>query len=154
MNYQSYKDYAKWDRRFLELAKHISEWSKDPSTKVGAVAIKDRRILATGYNGFPRGVRDQQERLLNREQKLLRTVHAEANIIAQAAQHGTNLTNATIYIWPFLPCNACCSLLIQAGITRVVVPHKEIPERWRESFLTSTEMLREAQVQLYKLNLD
>lgn len=154
MNYQSYKDYFKWDRRFLELAKHISEWSKDPSTKVGAVAIKDRRILATGYNGFPRGVPDRQERLLNREQKLLRTVHAEANIIAQAAQHGTNLANATVYIWPFLPCNACCALLIQAGITRVVVPDAEIPERWRESFLTSTEMLREAQVQLFKLKLD
>ena len=98
---QAAEQFFKWDCRFLNLAKHISEWSKDPSTQVGAVAIKDRRILATVYNGFPRGVADRQERLLNREQKLLRTVHAEANIVAQAAQHGTTLTNATVYIWPF-----------------------------------------------------
>ena len=144
----------KWHSRFVDLAKHISEWSKDPSTQVGAVAIKNRRILATGYNGFPRGVADRQERLLNREQKLLRTVHAEANIVAQAAQHGTTLTNATVYIWPFLPCNSCCSLLIQAGITRVVVPDLPIPDRWRESFTMSTEMLREAGIQLHKIALD
>lgn len=151
---QTFEQTFKWDLRFLKLAKHISEWSKDPSTQVGAVAVKDRRILATGYNGFPHGVADRQERLLNREQKLLRTVHAEANIVAQAAQHGTTLKCSTIYIWPFLPCNSCCSLLIQAGATRVVVADTKIPDRWRESFLTSMEMLREAGIQLHKLNLD
>jgi len=150
MNWQT----DKWDCRFLALAKHISEWSKDPSTQVGSVAVKDRRILATGYNGFPRGVQDSDLRLHNRDQKLLRTVHAEANIVAQAAQSGTTLTNATVYIWPFLPCNACCSLLIQAGITRIVVPDLEIPERWHESFTTSKEMLKEAAIALYRVSLD
>lgn len=150
-----YDDKAlKWDRRFLELARHISTWSKDPSTRVGALAVKDRQILATGYNGFPRGVSDREQRLTDRNQKLLRTVHAEANIVAQAAQHGINLNYSTVYIWPFLPCNACCALLIQAGITRIVVPDQEIPDRWYESFTTSKEMLKEAGIELHQLKLD
>ena len=61
----------KWDKRFLELAKHISGWSKDPSTKVGCIVVgEDREIRSTGFNGFPRGIEDKQERLEDREQKL------------------------------------------------------------------------------------
>jgi dCMP deaminase len=93
----------KWDRRFLDLAKHISEWSLDPSTKVGAVAVKDRRVLATGYNGLPRGIADLPGRLNNRDEKYLRTVHAEANIVAQAARFGIDMSGSTVYVWPFLP---------------------------------------------------
>jgi len=143
-----------WDRRFLDLAKHISTWSKDPSTQVGAVAVRDRRILATGYNGFPRGIDDSAERLADRQQKLLRTVHAEANIVAQASLHGVSLEDASIYIWPFLPCSSCCTLLIQAGITRVVVPALEIPERWLVSFTTSVGMLQEAGLRLERIDID
>jgi dCMP deaminase len=138
----------KWDVRFLSTAKHIAEWSKDPSTQVGAVAVRDRRILATGYNGFPRGVLDLPTRLLDRPQKLLRTVHAEANIVAQAARNGVCLENATVYVWPFIPCNACCTLLIQTGFARVVAPDMEIPDRWIESFTMSKEMFSEAGVKL------
>ena len=144
----------KWDQRFLALAKHLSSWSRDPSTQVGAVAVKDRQILATGYNGFPRGVQDLDERLHDRNQKLLRTVHAEANIVAQAAQHGISLENSTVYIWPFLPCNSCCALLIQAGTTRIVVPKGKIPDRWLESFTTSIDMLTEAGLLLDQLEFD
>ena len=54
----------KWDKRFLDLAKHISDWSKDPSTKVGCIVVgEDREIRSTGFNGFPRGIEDKQERL-------------------------------------------------------------------------------------------
>jgi dCMP deaminase len=137
-----------WDQRFLDLAKHISEWSKDPSTQVGAVAVRDRRILATGYNGFPRGVADLPGRLLDRKEKLLRTVHAEANIVAQCARYGISLEQATVYIWPFLPCSSCCTLLIQTGIKRIVTPDTPIPDRWEESFSASLEMLREAGIDL------
>lgn len=137
-----------WDTRFLDLAKHISEWSKDPSTKVGAVAVRDRRVLATGYNGFPRGIADLPGRLLDRKQKLLRTVHAEANIIAQCAKYGISLEGATVYIWPFLPCSSCCTSLIQAGIRRIVTPDTSIPDRWQESFSASLEMLKEAGIDL------
>lgn len=146
--------YTDWDYRFLELAKHISTWSKDPSTQVGAVAVRDRRILATGYNGFPRGIEDSPERLADRQQKLLRTVHAEANVVAQASLHGVSLEGASIYIWPFLPCSSCCTLLIQAGIQRVVVPSLEIPERWLVSFTTSVGMLQEAGMRLERIEID
>ena len=60
----------KWDRRFIDLALHISEWSKDPSTKVGCVVVgEDREIRSTGFNGFPRGIEDSMERLEDRELK-------------------------------------------------------------------------------------
>ena len=143
----------KWDLRFLELAKHISQWSKDPSTQVGAVAVRDRRILATGYNGFPRGVADLPGRLENRSEKYLRTVHAEANAIAQAARNPICLNGADIYVWPFVPCSSCCTLLIQAGFSRVVVPDLPIPDRWEESFQMSQEMFQEAQIDLVLIDV-
>lgn len=143
-----------WDQRFLDLAQHISSWSKDPSTKVGAVAVRDRRVLATGYNGFPRGVADLPGRLADRNEKLLRTVHAEANIIAQAARSGVSLDRATVYVWPFLPCSSCCTLLIQAGIKRVVVPDMPIPDRWSESFDMSQKMFKEATVELTLMEVE
>lgn len=138
----------KWDRRFLGLAKHISGWSLDPSTKVGAVAVKDRRVLATGYNGLPRGIADLPGRINDRDEKYLRTVHAEANIVAQAARFGIDLFGATVYVWPFLPCCNCTTLMIQAGIRRIVVPALPIPDRWKANFDLSAEMLEEAGVEL------
>lgn len=143
----------KWDVRFLELAKHLAEWSKDPSTKVGAVAVRDRRILATGYNGFPLGVADLPGRLENRNEKYLRTVHAEANAVAQAAKNAISLNNSDIYVWPFIPCSSCCTLLIQAGIKRVVVPDTTIPDRWEESFKMSRDMFSEAGVDLIVIDV-
>lgn len=141
-------DISKWDIRFLSTAKHIAEWSKDPSTQVGAVAVRDRRILATGYNGFPQGVIDLPTRLIDREQKLLRTIHAEANIVAQAARNGVSLDRSTVYVWPFIPCSSCCTLLIQSGFIRVVVPDVEIPDRWKDSFNISKQMFKESGVHL------
>jgi dCMP deaminase len=143
-----------WDSRFLEQAKLIASWSKDPSTQVGAVAVKNRRVLGTGYNGFPRGVADLPGRLSNRDEKLLRTVHAEANIVAHAARNGVSLEGSTVYVWPFLPCSNCCTLLIQAGITRVVAPDFPIPDRWIDSFTMSQSMFREAKVDLTLLEVD
>lgn len=142
-----------WDHRFLDLAKNLAAWSKDPSTPVGAVAVRDRRILGTGYNGFPHGIADLPGRLTNRSEKLLRTVHAEANIIAHAARNGVALEGATVYVWPFLPCSNCCTLLIQAGIERVVAPDFPIPDRWAESFKMSQSMFDEAKVELTLLEV-
>lgn len=142
-----------WDLRFLDLAKHISAWSKDPSTQVGAVAVRDRRILATGYNGFPRGVADLPGRLQDRNEKLMRTVHAEANIVAQAARNGVSLDGATVYVWPFLPCSSCGTLLIQAGVKRVVAPDMPIPDRWVDSFEMSRSMFKEAKLELTLMDL-
>src|SRR6056300_1094742 len=75
----------KWDQRFMDMAMMISTWSKDPSSKIGAVIVNDeRRILATGYNGFPRGIADYEERLNNREEKLDRIIHGEMNALMNA----------------------------------------------------------------------
>ena len=87
----------KWDRRFLELAEHISTWSKDPSTKVGCVVVgEDREIRSTGFNGFPRGIEDDAERLEDREQKYPLICHAEENAIMHAARTGKSAQQASM----------------------------------------------------------
>tara|TARA_B100001142_G_C13989038_1_gene521956 strand:+ start:142 stop:582 length:441 start_codon:yes stop_codon:yes gene_type:complete len=137
----------KWDLRFVELAKHISQWSKDPSTKVGCVVVgEDREIRSTGFNGFPRGISDDAERLKNREMKYPLICHAEENAIMHAARIGVSLKGSTAYVtWP--PCSRCARSLIQAGIKEVVYSEEEeIPERWIEDFTISCEMLTEAGV--------
>ena len=87
MNKITIDQLSKWDARFLELAVHISNWSKDPSTKVGSVIVSpDRRVLSMGYNGFPRGVVDTVERLEDRETKLRYVSHAERNALDNVDQ--------------------------------------------------------------------
>ena len=135
----------KWDLRFIELAKHISLWSKDPSTKVGCVVVgEDREIRSTGFNGFPRGIDDDEERLNDREKKYPLICHAEENAIMHAARIGVSLKDSTAYVtWP--PCSRCARSLIQAGVREVVFSDAgEIPDRWKADFQTSTEMMREA----------
>ena len=135
----------KWDTRFIELARHISEWSKDPSTKVGCVVIgEDREIRSTGFNGFPRGIADDSERLGDREQKYPLICHAEEIAIMHAARIGVSLKGCVAYVtWP--PCTGCSRSLIQAGIIEVVYPKDiEIPERWKDDFDLSVAMMEEA----------
>lgn len=137
----------KWDVRFLELAKHISGWSKDPSTKVGCVVVgEDREIRSTGFNGFPRGISDDNDRLTDRNKKYPLICHAEENAIMHAARIGVSLKGSTAFVtWP--PCSRCARSLIQAGILEVVYPSPEgIPERWLEDFTISNGMLEEAGV--------
>ncbi len=144
---------AKWDRRFLELAKHISEYSKDPSTKVGAVIVdKQNRIISTGFNGFPKGVEDLEEDYANREIKYLKVVHAEANALMFARQ---DLTGCTIYTWPMMPCSTCGGLIIQSGIVRVVAPtlSLEHAERWGKNMKITAQMFDEAGVELVLVEL-
>lgn len=106
----------KWDLRFIKIAKEISTWSKDINRKVGAVIVKDRRILSTGYNGLPSGFPDG-ESVLNAYDKNLYTIHAEANAIANTK---VPLDGATIYVAGLHPCSQCAALIAQAGIKRVV----------------------------------
>ena len=136
---------GKWDQRFLKLAEHISGWSKDPSTKVGCVVVgEDREIRSTGFNGFPRGIADDMERLSDREQKYPLICHAEENAIMHAARIGLSLKGCTAYVtWP--PCTRCARSLIQAGVIEVVYPQEsEVPERWMADFEMSTQMMGEA----------
>jgi dCMP deaminase len=136
---------ADWDARFLLLARHIAQWSKDPSTKVGCVVVgPDREIRSTGFNGFPRGIKDSAERLQDREQKYPLACHAEENAIMHAARIGVSLKGCVAYVtWP--PCTRCARSFVQAGIAEVVYPGGlEIPDRWQEDFGISNRMLGEA----------
>ena len=111
---------ADWDKRFLELAFLIADWSKDPSTKVGCIIVgEDREIRSTGFNGFPRGIEDSDERYTNRDLKYPLICHAEENAIMHAARIGVSLKNCRAYVtWP--PCTRCTRSLIQAGVEEVI----------------------------------
>ena len=144
----------KWDVRFVKLAMHIANWSKDPSTKVGCVVVgEDREIRSTGFNGFPRGIEDDEERLLDREKKYPLICHAEENAIMHAARIGISLKGSTAYVtWP--PCSRCARSLIQSGIKEIIYPTPgEIPERWQEDFDISNAMISEAGVIVRTIDL-
>lgn len=135
----------KWDKRFLQMAELVSTWSKDPSTKVGAVYVKDRRILSTGYNGFPRCIDDSDLRLENRKEKYHLVLHAEINGIFNATHHGVPLKGTTLYIYGLPICSECAKGIIQIGVRRVVWWTKNpISETWAQSWNNSVELFEEA----------
>lgn len=136
---------TKWDARFIQLARTVAGWSKDPSTKVGAVVVRpDNTVASLGFNGFPRGVEDSGERLNDRPLKHLLTVHAEANAILAAKEP---LHGCTIYVAELHPCAQCAAQIIQSGIVRVVAVSTDNP-RWTESFDAASLMLTEAGVKV------
>lgn len=139
-----------WDVRFLELAKHVSTWSKDPSTQVGCVIANDRYVIGLGYNGFPKGIQDSSERLENRELKYKYVVHAEPNAIANARG---SVEGATAYTYPFAPCSECMKILITNGIKRIVYPpaSQDLIDRWGANLQFSAELAREAGIELVEL---
>ncbi len=141
----------KWHDRFINLASHIAAWSKDPNKKVGAVIIDSkRRILATGYNGFPRGVPDFEELYRDKPMKYPRVVHAELNAILNAK---ADLEGATLYVTNF-PCCECAKAIIQAGVTAVYVKAAEKPsESWQRSIEVGQEMFQQAKVQVVNITL-
>ena len=138
-----------WDTKFMGLAYHIGGWSKDPSNKVCAIAVADRTIRSTGYNGFPKGIMDTPDRLNNRDLKYPLMVHAEINNICNAARVGAALEGCTMYISGLPPCEHCANAMIQAGIIRVctAVGLDDVPERWQKSCNQGYANLREAGVQ-------
>ncbi len=142
-----------WDKRFLHLAKHIASWSKDPSTKVGAILVNDQKIVVgMGYNGFARGVHDEVNRYLDRERKYKFVVHAEVNAILQA---GEKAKGTTLYVYPsfMLPpiCHECCKFAIQAGVKKIVGFFPDVNEerikRWADSINISKTMCGEASIE-------
>lgn len=154
----------KWDLRFLELAKLVASWSKDPSTKVGAVIVgPGGEIRSTGFNGFPRGVEDTDERLANREEKLALVVHAEMNAVLNAARFGTRLEGCTMYlaatdqsgaVWGGPPCTRCTVETIQAGISTIVsYPKKSAPSRWQSSLAAAEALLTEVGVKFVEVEM-
>ncbi len=138
---------SKWDIRFLEMAKLVASWSKDPSTQTGAVIVRPNRTVASmGYNGFPRRMKDFPELYLDRERKYSRIIHCEMNAILRAKE---DLDGYTLYTFPFITCDRCAVHVVESGITRVVAPvcPEHLVERWQHLFDKSRGYYEEAGIQ-------
>jgi dCMP deaminase len=143
------KQMDKWDRRFCELAKFVSEWSKDPNAKVGAVVFSRRGgDISIGYNGFPIGVEDSVERLQDPDIKLELIVHAEQNALIAA---GSRTAGSTLYVWGKPICARCAGSTIQAGVKRIVALDPESVDqdsKWRASGVYAYQMFVEAGIEV------
>ena len=136
-------------KKFMAIAREVAQLSKDPSTKVGAVAINDTgAILSVGYNGFPRGVNDDPDRYANREIKLALISHAEQNLVAQAAYVGVSLFGCTVVIYGMHPCSSCAKSLIQAGIKRIITQPPRENSYWTEDAKWSKILFDETSVDI------
>ena len=144
--------FDKWDRRFMQMAWVISSWAScyQQDRKIGAVIVKDKRILTTGYNGAPAGIKTCVERgeCLRKKlgipsgtkHELCYAIHAEQNAIIQAAKLGVSIQGATLYC-THQPCVICAKMIVNSGITRVVYKHG-YPDEF------AVQMLKEGGVQL------
>ena len=138
-----------WHKRYLSLAKEVSTWSKDPSSKIGAIAVGEKgQVLAQGYNGFPSGISHSQKRLNDREVKYKYVVHAEMNLIYNATYNGVSLDKSTVYVTGLPVCSECAKGLIQVGVTNVVMPEMDenTPQTWIDSFEFTKSLFDEAGV--------
>lgn len=140
-----------WDEYFMQIAKLVATRSTCLRRKVGAVLVKDKRILATGYNGAPRNLPHCEETGCLREklgipsgerQEICRGLHAEQNAIIQAALYGICIEGAVLYC-THQPCITCSKMIINAGIKKVIFKG-EYPDR------LASEMLKEAGIKLIK----
>jgi dCMP deaminase len=146
----------KWDLRFIEMARMVSTWSKDPSTQTGAVLVDDqRRVISVGYNGFAPGVEDKLERYQDRYNTKYKIIlHCEENAIVFGDRD--RVKGATLYTWPFMSCAKCAGLVIQAGIKTVVTKEAEHvdltlandPNRWEHQFVLARTQFEEAGVNM------
>ncbi len=140
---------SKWDRRFLGLASHVAEWSKDPSTQVGAVVAKGNKVVSLGFNGFPQGLSDDK-RLHDRETKYSLVLHAEENALLFSR---SDLSGNTIYVYPLPPCSRCAAKIIQTGISRVVTTIPDEMSRWEESVALTRLIFEEAGIEMVEVPL-
>lgn len=144
-----------WDKRFIGLTQYVAEWSEDTSRKVGAVIVgPENEIRSTGFNGFPRKVKNLPERN-SREggEKYYWFEHAERNAIYNAARNGVNLEGSRVYVNLF-PCADCARGIIQAGITKVVAPKPPEIDVYGRSFEVSLQMFLEADVDVEYSNIE
>ncbi len=136
---------TKWDQRYMDLANHIANWSKDRSTKVGCVIVgPDNEARSIGFNGFPRGVDDEVDERHERPAKYAWTEHAERNAIYSAARVGVSLKGCTMYL-PWFPCMDCARAVVQAGITELVAMEPNLDDaKWGQDFRSAILLFREA----------
>jgi dCMP deaminase len=137
-----------WDNKYMRMAVEIATWSKDPSSKIGAIAVSTKgQVLSTGYNGFPRGIMDSSPRLTNRELKYKYIVHAEANCVYNACYSGVSLEGATMYVSGLPCCSKCALALIQVGIKRVIYAGDRDNPRWKDDCDFAHELFKEAGIE-------
>ena len=144
------RDVPSWDSYFMSMAFSAATRSKDPNTNVGAVLVKDRDPLITGYNGFAPGVQENKE-LWERPHKYDRVIHAELNAISRCAKRGVSTDGATLYVTHF-PCKECAKAVIAAGI-KTVVYGSTLQGFWEESSLLSLKLFNEANVEVRLANI-
>ena len=147
-----------WDELFILQAVLISQKSKDPSTKVGCVIVNDDNvILSTGFNGFPRGINEENSSRWRRPEKYNWVEHAERNAIFNAARVGVSLNNSRAYLsWEPKPCAECTRALIQAGIKEVIGPNRVFQGKGAGKHYSidhAEEMLTEAGVRIRVFDL-
>lgn len=137
--------------KYLQLAEFQANlFSKDPSTKVGALflAPNSLQVLTQGYNGFSRKIDETIPERWERPKKLIYVAHAEANGVANACRHGTPLEGSIAVVTMF-PCTTCAKLMIQSGVCCVVTKEPDMScPRWGEEFRYSLEMFNEAGVEI------
>jgi len=143
-----------WHHRFLRLAEHVSHWSKDPSTKCGSIIADNYgTVISQGYNGFPRGVDDSEERYDDRDYKYDHIIHAEMNAVINARQA---IDGHYVYVWPMLPCIRCASILAQAHV-KCVVSQKlplSLEGRWGESVAKTKALFKEVGIEVIEIKED
>lgn len=148
-----------WDEFFMRHVYLAAIKSKDPSSKLGAILVKDGMIISEGYNGFPRGVRDYLDRYTNREEKYKYVVHAEANSILNAARNGISTKKSIMYT-NGIPCNECAKSIIQAGIVEIVI-HDGWPMgklngggKWDDAAKITSTMFDECGIKVRSLTIE
>lgn len=143
----------KWHNRFMEMAELVATWSKDASTKVGAVVVgENKEIRSTGYNGMVRGIDDNIPERSERPVKYDFFEHAERNAVYNACLIGASLKGCVIYVTA-MPCPDCARAIIQSGIKMVITKKlppidKNTPKgTWRDKVVYSEQMFKEAGVE-------
>lgn len=121
--------FSRWDRFFFESAFLAARQSRDISTQVGAVIVRDKRVLVSGYNGPPKGFPDYYEGLRGEEKNQL-TIHAELNAILNANRFGVDIQNSDLYV-TLRPCSQCALMVANSGI-RNIVYHKEAQDYYEK----------------------
>jgi dCMP deaminase len=144
-----------WDQYYLEICKVVALRSKDPNTQIGCVIIgPNHEIRSTGYNSFPRGIRDDVPERLVRPAKYLWIEHAERNAICNAARAGTATEHCTIYV-EIMPCMDCARAIVQAGIVEVVASSERMQQYnsayYDEHFRMSEVLFAEAGIKVRRV---
>ncbi|MDP6156265.1 MAG: dCMP deaminase family protein [Candidatus Thermoplasmatota archaeon] len=155
MDYRERYDRPDYDTYFMNMAFLVSTRTTCRRRSVGAVIVKDQRILSTGYNGAPKGVKDclelgfcvrqQQQVPSGQRHELCRGVHAEQNAIANAAYFGVAINSASIYMTES-PCNICTKILINSGIRKIIYANRYMDD-------LSSELLKESNIEVQKFQV-